>query len=95
MCQDRVMRKRLERFINVVCAVKVPTMSSLLGISEPEPGVPGQRDAGGTGAGEQTGGRAPAECCSCRLQLRAVRRCATGNTRESNKWRGRRCLKRQ
>jgi hypothetical protein len=44
MCQDRVMWKRLERLINVVCVVKVPTMSSLLGISEPEPGVPRQRD---------------------------------------------------
>jgi hypothetical protein len=58
--------------------VQVTKISSLLWISEPEPGVPGQRDAGGAGAGEQTGGRAPAECCSCRLQLRAVRCCATG-----------------
>ncbi len=87
------MRKRLERVLDVVCAVQVPKMSSFLGISEPEPGVPGQRDPGGAGAGEQTGGRAPAECCSCRLQLRAVRRCATGNTPESNKWRGRRCAR--
>jgi hypothetical protein len=40
------MGKQLERLINVVCAVQVPKMLSLLWISEPEPGVPGQRDTG-------------------------------------------------
>jgi hypothetical protein len=43
--------KRLKWVIDFVCAVKVPTMSSLLDISEPEPGVPGQRDAGAVVAG--------------------------------------------
>ncbi len=38
-------------------------------ISEPEPGVPRQRDEGSAGASEQTGRCATAECCSCRLQL--------------------------
>ncbi len=46
VCQDSETREVLEQVIKVVCAVQGPKMLSLLGISEPEPGVPGQRDAG-------------------------------------------------
>ncbi len=49
----------------------------LISLAESEPGVPGQRDAGGVGAGEQAGGRPSAERRQGRLQLRAVRRRST------------------
>ena len=51
-------------------------ISSLL--LEPEPGVPGQRDAGGAGAGEQAGGGAAPQRRPGRLQLRAVWGSAAG-----------------
>jgi hypothetical protein len=42
MCQDRVMRRQLEQVIDAVQGLKC---CLCFGISEPEPGVPGQGDA--------------------------------------------------
>ncbi len=57
MFRDRVMRKRLEPVIDVVCAVKGLKCCLCFSISEPEPGVPGQRDTGAVVAGYT--------CCLC------------------------------
>jgi hypothetical protein len=42
---------------------------NLLCFAEPEQGVPGQRDQGGAGAGEQAGGCTPAQRQQGGLQL--------------------------